>query len=153
MRGLRLSLLQLISALAQENFKAVVRLCDRLQTMLWVALGSRGEDLYMNLMAAVGRCLEGEMRHLGLQSLNLDGSDRPTLDVLAHHLFRLHMSQTCSGSKKAGEYLFTLQPPGDSPEWHSADSAISTYQRHPYCPSSHKRPITRDVDHPAQSSS
>ncbi|KAI4086542.1 MAG: hypothetical protein LQ344_007466 [Seirophora lacunosa] len=100
----------LFKPFTEPKFKAVQRMCDRLQSILWVTVGSRGEDPYMNMMAAVGRCLEGEMRHLRLQFLNFDGSDRPTPHVLAHHLLRLRASQSLSGeSKKAGEPLFTLE--------------------------------------------
>ncbi|KAL8919690.1 MAG: hypothetical protein Q9208_006643 [Pyrenodesmia sp. 3 TL-2023] len=61
-------------------------------------------------MAAVGRCLEGEIRHLRLQFLKFDGTDRPTSDVLAHHLLRLHPSQSLSGeSKKVGEPFSALE--------------------------------------------
>ncbi len=94
----------------EEKFKAVVKLCDNLQTMLWVTVGSRGENPYMNMMVAVGRCLDGEMPHLRLQFLNFDGSDRPTPNVVAHHLLQLHLTSNFSGeSRKAGEPLFTLE--------------------------------------------
>lgn len=100
----------LFKPFTEPKFKAVQRICDRLQSILWVTVGSRGEDPYMNMMAAVGRCLEGEMPHLRLQFLNFDGSDRPSPDVLAHHLLRLHASRSLSGeSKKAGEPLFALE--------------------------------------------
>ncbi|KAL8764126.1 MAG: hypothetical protein Q9184_000268 [Pyrenodesmia sp. 2 TL-2023] len=100
----------LFKPFTEPKFKAVQRMCDRLHSILWITVGSRGEDPYMNMMAAVGRCLEGEMRHLRLQFLNFDGSDRPSPDILAHHLLRLHASQSLSGeSKKAGEPLFTLE--------------------------------------------
>ena len=100
----------LFKPFTEEKFKAVVKLCDNLQSMLWVTVGSRGENPYMNMMVAVGRCLEGEMPHLRLQFLNFDGSDRPTPNVLAHNLLRLHLTSSFSGEcKKAGEPLFTLE--------------------------------------------
>ncbi|KAL8900612.1 MAG: hypothetical protein Q9207_005617 [Kuettlingeria erythrocarpa] len=100
----------LFKPFTEPKFKAVQRICERLHSILWVTVGSRGEDPYMNMMAAVGRCLEGEMPHLRLQFLNFDGSDRPGPDMLAHHLLRLHASRSLSGeSKKAGEPLFALE--------------------------------------------
>ncbi|KAF2820849.1 hypothetical protein CC86DRAFT_360096 [Ophiobolus disseminans] len=96
----------------EEKFKAAVKLCDNLQSMLWVTVGSRGEDPYMNMMTAVGRCLEGEMPSLRLQFLNFDGNDRPTPETLAYHLLRLHMTHGINarpGTKKAGEPLYTIE--------------------------------------------
>ena len=94
----------------EEKYKAMVKVCDKLQTMLWITVGSRGENPYMNMMVAVGRCLEGEMPHLRLQFLNFDGNDRPTPNVLAHHLLQLHLTRNFSGEvSKAGEPLFTLE--------------------------------------------
>lgn len=94
----------------EEKFKALVKLCDNLQTMLWVTVGSRGENPYMNMMVALGRCLDGEMPHLRLQFLNFDGSGRPQPSVVAHHLLQLHLTSSFSGeSKKANEPLFTLE--------------------------------------------
>ena len=94
----------------EEKYKAMVKVCDKLQTMLWITVGSRGENPYMNMMVAVGRCLEGEMPHLRLQFLNFDGNDRPTPNVLAHHLLQLHLTRNFSGEvSKVGEPLFTLE--------------------------------------------
>ena len=94
----------------EEKYKAMVKVCDKLQTILWITVGSRGENPYMNMMIAVGRCLEGEMPHLRLQFLNFDGNDRPTPVVLAHHLLQLHLTRNFSGEvSKVGEPLFTLE--------------------------------------------
>ena len=94
----------------EEKYRAMVKVCDKLQTMLWITVGSRGENPYMNMMVAVGRCLEGEMPHLRLQFLNFDGSDRPTPNILAHHLLQLHLTRNFSGEvSKPGEPLFTLE--------------------------------------------
>lgn len=94
----------------EEKYKAMVKVCDKLQTLLWITVGSRGENPYMNMMVAVGRCLEGEMPHLRLQFLNFDGNDRPTPNVLAHHLLQLHLTRKFSGEvSKPGEPLFTLE--------------------------------------------
>lgn len=95
---------------SEEKYKAMVKVCDKLQTMLWITVGSRGENPYMSMMVAVGRCLEGEMPHLRLQFLNFDGNDRPTPNVLAHHLLQLHLTRNFSGEvSKVGEPLFTLE--------------------------------------------
>ena len=94
----------------EEKYKAMVKVCDKLQTILWITVGSRGENPYMNMMVAVGRCLEGEMPHLRLQFLNFDGNDRPTPNVLGHHLLQLHLTRNFSGEvSKVGEPLFTLE--------------------------------------------
>ena len=94
----------------EEKYRAMVKVCDKLQTMLWITVGSRGENPYMNMMVAVGRCLEGEMPHLRLQFLNFDGNDRPTPNILAHHLLQLHLTRNFSGEvSKPGEPLFTLE--------------------------------------------
>ena len=94
----------------EEKYKAMVKVCDKLQTMLWITVGSRGENPYMSMMVAVGRCLEGEMPHLRLQFLNFDGNDRPTPNILAHHLLQLHLTRNFSGEvSKVGEPLFTLE--------------------------------------------
>ena len=94
----------------EEKYKAMVNLCDKLQTILWITVGSRGENPYMNMMVAVGRCLEGEMPHLRLQFLNFDGNDRPTPNFLAHHLLQLHLTRNFSGEvSKVDEPLFTLE--------------------------------------------
>ncbi|KAH9905503.1 hypothetical protein F4778DRAFT_803016 [Xylariomycetidae sp. FL2044] len=62
---------------------------DNLRTMLWITVGSRGENPYMNMMVAVGRCL----------FLNFDGNDRP-----------LHLSGSMSGeSKKPNEPLYLFE--------------------------------------------
>lgn len=102
----------LFKPFTEEKFKAAVKLCDNLQSVLWVTAGSRGEDPYMNMMTAVGRCLEGEMPSLRLQFLNFDGSDRPTHEILAYHLLRLHITHGISarpGTMKAGEPLYTVE--------------------------------------------
>jgi hybrid polyketide synthase/nonribosomal peptide synthetase ACE1 len=102
----------LFKPFTESKFKAAVKLCDNLQSMLWVTAGSRGEDPYMNMMTAVGRCLEGEMPSLRLQFLNFDGSDRPTPETLAYHLLRLHITHGINarpGTKKAGEPLYTIE--------------------------------------------
>ena len=94
----------------KAKYSAMVKVCDKLQTILWVTVGSRGENPYMSMMVAVGRCLEGEMPHLRLQFLNFDGNDRPTPNVLAHHLLQLHLTRNFSGEvSKVGEPLFTLE--------------------------------------------
>ena len=94
----------------EEKYRAMVKVCDKLQTILWITAGSRGENPYMNMMVAVGRCLEGEMPHLRLQFLNFDGNDRPSSDVLAHHLLQLHLTRNFSGEvSRPGEPLFTLE--------------------------------------------
>jgi hybrid polyketide synthase/nonribosomal peptide synthetase ACE1 len=102
----------LFKPFTEEKFKAAVKLCDNLQSMLWVTVGSRGENPYMNMMTAVGRCLEGEIPNLRLQFLNFDGSDSPTPEVLAYHLLRLHITHGINGRpgvKKAGDALFTIE--------------------------------------------
>jgi hybrid polyketide synthase/nonribosomal peptide synthetase ACE1 len=102
----------LFNPFTEDKFKATVKLCDNLQSMLWVTAGSRGEDPYMNMMTAVGRCLEGEMPSLRLQFLNFDGSDRPTPEILAYHLLRLHITHGINarpGTRKAGEPLYTIE--------------------------------------------
>jgi hybrid polyketide synthase/nonribosomal peptide synthetase ACE1 len=102
----------LFNPFTEDKFKAAVRLCDSLQSMLWITAGSRGEDPYMNMMTAVGRCLEGEMPNLRLQFLNFDGSDRPTPETLAYHLLRLHITHGINarpGTKKAGDPLYTIE--------------------------------------------
>ncbi|KAI1495559.1 hypothetical protein F5X99DRAFT_415001 [Biscogniauxia marginata] len=94
----------------KEKFEAVVRLCDNSHNMLWVTIGSRGEDPYMNMMVAVGRCLVGEMPSLRLQVLNFDGNDRPTPIVVAHHLLRLRLTYGFStDSIKINDPLFTIE--------------------------------------------
>ncbi|KAK8879233.1 hybrid NRPS/PKS enzyme [Apiospora arundinis] len=100
----------LFKPFTEEKFKAIVKICDSLQTMLWVTVGSRGENPYMNMMVAVGRCLVGEMPHLRLQFLNFDGADRPTSSVVAHHLLRLHLSSELSGEpRKPNEPLHLIE--------------------------------------------
>ena len=100
----------LFKPFTEEKFKATVKLCDNLQTMLWITIGSRGENPFMNMVVALGRCLDGEMPHLRLQFVNFDGNDRPTPTVVAHHLLQLHLTSNFSGeSKKAGEPLYTLE--------------------------------------------
>lgn len=100
----------LFKPFTEEKFKAIVKICDSLQTMLWVTVGSRGENPYMNMMVAVGRCLVGEMPHLRLQFLNFDGADRPTSSVVAHHLLRLHLSSDLSGEpRKPNEPLYLIE--------------------------------------------
>lgn len=102
----------LFKPFTEEKFKAIVKLCDSLQSMLWVTVGSRGEDPYMNMMIGVGRCLEGEMPQLDMQFLNFDGTDKPTPEVIAHHLLRLHLTYGFGEkgkTKKAGEPLFTME--------------------------------------------
>ncbi|ORY13581.1 hypothetical protein BCR34DRAFT_599754 [Clohesyomyces aquaticus] len=102
----------LFKPFTEEKFKSIVKLCDNLQGMLWVTAGSRGEDPYQNMMVAAGRCLEGEIPNLRLQFLNFDGSDKPTPDLLAFHLLRLHLTLGYPGRpglKKAGEMLYTIE--------------------------------------------
>ncbi|KAF2268091.1 hypothetical protein CC78DRAFT_565861 [Lojkania enalia] len=100
----------LFQPFTEDKFKAIVKLCDNLQSMLWVTAGSRGENPYMNMMVAAGRCLEGEMPHLRLQFLNFDGGDKPTPNLLAHHLLRLRLTNQLSGmSKKPGVPLYTIE--------------------------------------------
>ncbi|KAI1632403.1 hypothetical protein F4809DRAFT_656376 [Biscogniauxia mediterranea] len=92
----------------REKFEAVVKLCDNSHTMLWVTIGSRGENPYMNMMIAVGRCLVGEMPSLRLQALNFDGNDRPTPITVAHHLLRLRLTYHFSTeSIKINDPLYT----------------------------------------------
>ncbi|KAI1344561.1 hypothetical protein F5Y15DRAFT_411391 [Xylariaceae sp. FL0016] len=94
----------------EAKFKAVVKLCDNSHNMLWITVGSRGENPYMNMMVAVGRCLVGEMSSLRLQFLNFDGSDRPTPNVVAHHLLRLHATYGFSAdSIKINDPLYTIE--------------------------------------------
>lgn len=93
-----------------EKFTAIVKLCDTLKNMLWITMGSRGENPYMNMMVGVGRCLAGEMPNLRLQFLNFDGADKPTTEVLASHLLRMHLTQSFSGeSKKPHDPLYTIE--------------------------------------------
>lgn len=102
----------LFKPFTEEKFKAAVKLCDNLQSMLWVIAGSRGENPYMSMMTAVGRCLEGEMPNLRLQFLNFDGNDRPTAETLAYHLLRFHITHGFNGRpgiKKPGEPLYTTE--------------------------------------------
>ncbi|KAI0484820.1 hypothetical protein GGR56DRAFT_680577 [Xylariaceae sp. FL0804] len=94
----------------EEKFKAVVKLCEFTRNMLWITVGSRGENPYMNMMVGVGRCLVGEMPSLRLQFLNFDGSDRPTPTVVAHHLMRLHLTYNfAADSIKIGDPLYTIE--------------------------------------------
>lgn len=98
----------LFKPFTEEKFKAVVKVCDSLSRMLWVTVGSRGENPYMNMMVGVGRCLVGEMPNLRLQFLNFDGADRPTPATVAHHLLVLHLTHGFSNdSIKLHDPLFT----------------------------------------------
>ena len=93
-----------------DRFKAVVKTCDSLQTMLWITVGSRGENPHMNIMVAVGRCFIGGMPNLRLQFLNFDGSDRPTSKVVARHLLRLRLSRNLSSKpRKPNEPLYLIE--------------------------------------------
>ncbi|RYO86086.1 hypothetical protein DL764_009059 [Monosporascus ibericus] len=100
----------LFKPFTEDKFNAIVKICDSLQTMLWITIGSRGENPYMNMMVAVGRCLVGEMPNLRLQFLNFDGSDRPTANIVAHHLLRLHHSSNLTGEpRKPHEPLYLIE--------------------------------------------
>ncbi|KAE8150730.1 hypothetical protein BDV25DRAFT_139560 [Aspergillus avenaceus] len=94
----------------EQKFKALVKVCDNLHTLLWVTVGSRGENPYMGMMIGVGRCLVGEMPNLRLQFLNFDGKDMPAPDALAHHLLQLHLTYSLSGeTTKPNEPLYTIE--------------------------------------------
>ena len=94
----------------QEKYKSLVTLFDNLQSILWITAGARGQNPYLNMMSAVGRCLEGEMPHLRLQFLDFDTNDKPTSATLAHHLLRLHLTYSFSGEvNKIGEPLYTIE--------------------------------------------
>ncbi|EME40768.1 hybrid polyketide synthetase [Dothistroma septosporum NZE10] len=94
----------------EAKLKAVVRLCDSLKRILWVTKGSRGEDPYMSMMTAVGRCLVGETPTLRLHFLSFDGGARPTSSVLAHHALQVHLTYNISGEPhKTTEPLCTIE--------------------------------------------
>lgn len=93
-----------------EKFRAIVRLCDHSRNMLWVTVGSRGEEPYMNMMVGTGRCLVGEMPSLRLQFLNFDASEKPNAETIAEHLLRLQISDAWGkGLAKSYEPLWTLE--------------------------------------------
>lgn len=93
-----------------EKFRAIVRLCDHSRNMLWVTVGSRGEEPYMNMMVGTGRCLVGEMPSLRLQFLNFDASEKPNAEAIAEHLLRLQISDAWGkGLAKSYEPLWTLE--------------------------------------------
>jgi hybrid polyketide synthase/nonribosomal peptide synthetase ACE1 len=93
-----------------EKFRAIVRLCDHSRNMLWVTVGSRGEEPYMNMMVGTGRCLIGEMPSLRLQFLNFDASEKPNTEIIAQHLLRLQISDAWGkGLAKSYEPLWTLE--------------------------------------------
>ncbi|KUI61972.1 Polyketide synthase-nonribosomal peptide synthetase [Cytospora mali] len=93
-----------------EKFNAIVRLCDHSRNILWVTVGSRGEEPYMNMMVGTGRCLVGEMPSLRLQFLNFDGNDKPNAEVIAEHLLRLQISDAwVKGPVKTYDPLWTLE--------------------------------------------
>ena len=94
----------------KEKYKALATLFDNLQSILWITAGARGQNPYLNMMSAVGRCLEGEMPHLRLQFLDFDPSDKATSALIAHHLLRLHSTYNFSGEvNKIGEPLYTIE--------------------------------------------
>lgn len=93
-----------------EKFQAIVRLCDHSRNILWVTVGSRGEEPYMNMMVGTGRCLVGEMPSLRLQFLNFDASVKPNAETIAEHLLRLQISDSWGkGLAKTYEPLWTLE--------------------------------------------
>lgn len=93
-----------------EKFQAIVRLCDHSRNILWVTVGSRGEEPYMNMMVGTGRCLVGEMPSLRLQFLNFDASEKPSAQTIAEHLLRLQISDAWGkGLAKSYEPLWTLE--------------------------------------------
>lgn len=93
-----------------EKFRAIVRLCDHSRNMLWVTVGSRGEEPYMNMMVGTGRCLVGEMPSLRLQFLNFDSSEKPNVEAIAEQLLRLQVSDAWGkGLVKSYEPLWTFE--------------------------------------------
>ncbi|KAI3401844.1 hypothetical protein diail_8222 [Diaporthe ilicicola] len=93
-----------------EKFQAIVRLCDHSRNILWVTVGSRGEEPYMNMMVGTGRCLIGEMPSLRLQFLNFDASEKPNAEIIAENLLRLQISDAWGkGLAKGYDPLWTLE--------------------------------------------
>lgn len=74
-----------------ETMCGLKLLMDFERTILWVTQGCRSQHPYMNMSVGFGRTLVLENPDIRLQFMDLDPSERPSPQILAEALLRLHL--------------------------------------------------------------
>ncbi|KAK1839826.1 polyketide synthase peptide synthetase [Colletotrichum chrysophilum] len=79
--------------LSAESMRGLQSLLDYQRTILWVTLGCRAEQPYMNMSVGFGRTVALEMPDICLQFLDLEYSRKPDARLVAEMLLRLSLSE------------------------------------------------------------
>ena len=92
-----------------ETMSGLKKLLDLERTILWVTQGCRSESPYMNMSVGFGRSIALEIPNLRLQFMDLDASEKPSPQLLAEALLRLHLTGTLENQGASDSILWSTE--------------------------------------------
>ena len=92
-----------------ETMRGLKILMEFERTILWVTQGCRSEHPYMNMSVGFGRTLVLENPDLRLQFMDLDASERPSPQLLAEAMLRLHLTGALKNHGASDSILWSTE--------------------------------------------